>query len=145
MSSGSNTKRKSDSQTNHDKMVSYIANSLKRNGYLVKADHISWVDGSPDEINNFCPDISASKSGNSFIIEVETCPTYKDIHTREQLSAFIQSKKGTVYMMVPHSCVRNGEAYDHISEIKDTLKSWGLTSVKIGTCNPFNGTIKYDV
>jgi hypothetical protein len=143
MTKGRNENRPANSQSNHDKMVKYIANSLKSQGYIVKADHIGWENGSPEEIYNYIPDITASKNGQFFIFEVETCPTYKDVHTKEQLSSF--SKKGTTYMMVPHACNRNSKTYDHISEIKQTLKQWELSSVKIGTCNPFDGEIKYDV
>jgi Holliday junction resolvase len=143
MAKGKNEKRPHASQTNHDKMIRYIANSLKNSGYTVKADHIGCHDGSPEVINDYIPDITASKGGQYFILEVETCPTYNDTHTKEQLADF--SKMGTTYMMVPHSCQRDGKPYDHISEIKLTLKQWELSSVKIGTCNPFDGTIKYDV
>ncbi|CEG28091.1 hypothetical protein [Bacillus sp. B-jedd] len=150
MTIGTNEKRPAVSQTNHNKMVKYIAESLSTAGYYVLADHIGWEAGCPSEINNYIPDIVASKpatatkAAQKFIFEVETCPTYMDEHTRAQLSAF-STASGITYIMLPHSCQRNGKVYDHITEMKQLLVKWNLTSVKIGTCNFNNGEIKYNV
>lgn len=92
MGKGNNPNRPADSQRNHDNMVRYVANDLKSKGYRVLADHIGWSEGAPGEVNGYIPDIIATGSSGNFIMEIETCPSYADDHTREQLSAFVAYK-----------------------------------------------------
>jgi len=110
--------------------------------YYVKADHIDWKQGSPDEINGYIPDISASKQYQLLVFEIESCSTYNDDHTKAQLTAF--SKSYITYIIVPPVCIRDGKKYDPVPEVKKCLKDWGLTSVRVGTCNPFTGKIEYN-
>lgn len=143
MSKGKNPNRPPASQVNHDKIIRYIANNLVSN-YTVRADHINWPSGSPSEINGYIPDITATDGKSFFIIEVETCPTYGDNHTKDQLTAFNKAT-GTTYIIVPITCERNGKNYDPVPEVKQVLKSWGLTNVKVGTCDLSTGKINYNV
>lgn len=142
MAKGHNPKRQSKSQTNHDKIVSHIAKNLTSQGYSVLADHINWKYGAPDEINGYIPDILAEKDNNDILVEVETCSTYTDAtHTKPQISAFNKSK--TTYMIVPNFCKKDGHSYDPIPEAKETLKSWNLSSVRVGSCSLDGKTISY--
>lgn len=143
MSKGQNPNRPPDSQANHDKMVRYVAKDLVAKGYNVLADGINWPKGTPPEINGYIPDITATKNNLLLIFEVETCPTYDNDHTRAQLSAF--SRRSTTYIIVPPVCVNNGKEYDPVPDVKECLIKWGLTSVRIGTCNPHTGKIQYDL
>ena len=142
MANGKNPNRSQESQSNHDKMVRYIANDLQSRGYYVRADHIPWNNGKPDEIDGYIPDVTASSQGQFLIFEIETCPTYDDEHTRKQLTAF--SNHSTTFIIVPNSCQRNNQSFDPVPEVKQCLRNWGLTSVRVGTCNPFNGEIDYN-
>lgn len=143
MSKGNNPNRPADSQQNHDNMVRYVANDLNRRGYRVIADHIGWLNGAPGEINGYIPDIIATASEVNFIMEIETCPSYADDHTREQLTAFSRVQGSTTYVIIPNTCNRSGNGYDPVPEIHECLRKWGLQSVQVGTCNPFTGTIDY--
>lgn len=142
MGKGNNPNRSQKSQDKHDIIVKYITNDLVSKGYSVLADHINWPQGSPDEINGYIPDVTASKRNAFLVFETETCPTYKDDHTKEQLTAF--NKKGTTYIIVPSVCLRDNKEYDPVPEVKETLRNWDLSSVGVGTCDPFTGKIEYD-
>jgi Holliday junction resolvase len=145
MGKGNNPKRPADSQKNHDNMVRYVANDLKKRGYKVLADHIGWPNGSPGEINGYIPDIIATSTGNgNFIMEVETCPSYADEHTREQLTAFSKVAGYTTYVNIPNVCANNGQNYDPAPDIHECLRKWGLLSVRVGTCDPFTGVVDYN-
>lgn len=135
--------RNASSQTNHNNMLSYIVNNLVSNGYSVKADHIGWRNGSPDEINGYRPDIVASKNGASFIFEIETCASYGDDHAKSQLQAFNRVSDATVYIIVPDVCVNHGVNINPVPKVRANLNSWHLTDVQIGTCNPHSGKINY--
>lgn len=139
---GSNPKRSADSQINHNNMVRYIANDLASRGYSVFADHINWPRGSFCEISGYIPDITATDTECSLIFEIETCQTYNDDHTREQLTAF--DKKGGTYIIIPPVCSRDNKDYDPVAEVKQNLQNWGLFLVRVGTCDPLTGKIDYN-
>ncbi|TEB08606.1 hypothetical protein Psch_02172 [Pelotomaculum schinkii] len=143
MGKGSNPKRSADSQINHNNMVRYIANDLVSKGYGVLADHINWPKGSPGKINGYIPDLTVTNTDSFIIFEIETCSTYSDDHTREQLTAF--DKKGGTYIIIPSACSMGNINYDPVEEVKQNLKNWGLFSVRVGTCDPFTGKINYNV
>lgn|GEM_PF-3145563 len=145
MGKGNNPKRPADSQKNHDNMVRYVANDLKKRGYKVLADHIDWPNGAPDEVNGYIPDIVAASNNNgNFIMEVETCSSYADEHTREQLNAFSKVAGYTTYVIIPNVCTNNGKNFDPAPDIHECLRKWRLQSVRVGICDPFTGTIDYN-
>lgn len=139
---GSNPRRSANSQIDHNNMVRYIANDLVSRGYSVRADHIGWPKGPFFEINGYRPDITAIDTDSSLIFEIETCSTYSDDHTKEQLTAF--NKKGGVYIIIPPVCSRDNKNYDPVTEVKENLKNWGLFLVRVGTCDPLTGKINYN-
>lgn len=145
MGKSNNPNRPADSQQNHNNMVKYVAHDLKNRGYKVLADHIGWPNGAPGEINGYIPDIIATSNKNgNFIMEVETCPSYADGHTREQLTAFSRVSDYITYVIIPNVCTNNGKGFNPVPDIHECLKKWGLHSVRVGTCNPFTGDIDYD-
>ncbi|MDD4237865.1 MAG: hypothetical protein PHT62_04855 [Desulfotomaculaceae bacterium] len=139
---GSNPKRSADSQIHHDNMVRYIANDLASRGYSVHADHINWHKGPFREINGYIPDITAIDTDSSLIFEIETCLTYSDDHTKDQLTAF--DKKAGTYIIIPPECSRGNKNYVPVAEVKQILRNWGLFLVRVGTCDPITGEINYN-
>lgn len=142
MGKGNNPKRSADSQIDHNNMVRYIANDLASQGYSVLADHINWPKGSPGAINGYIPDLTLTNTDSFIIFEIETCPTYSDDHTREQLIAF--DKKGGTYIIIPPACSGDNKNCDPVTEVKQNLKNWGLFSIRVGTCDPVTGKINYN-
>lgn len=143
MSKGSCPKLSSESQTNHDNMVKYIADDLLSKGYSVHADHINWPKGPFFEINGYIPDITATNTDCFVIFEIKTCADCIDEHTREQLTAF--DKKGATYIIIPPVCSRDNQNCDPVAEVKHNLTNWGLFLVRVGTCDPFTGEINYNL
>jgi Holliday junction resolvase len=139
---GNNLKRSADLQINHDNMVRYIANDLVTRGYSVRADHINWPIGSFREIDGYIPDITAIDNNTSLIFEIETCLTYNDDHTREKLTAF--DKRAGTYIIVPPMYSSHNKNHNPVAEVKQILEKWGLFLVRVGTCDPFTGTINYN-
>ena len=138
MAKGSNPNRGKTEQSQHDKMVKIIAKHYYTNGYQVKADHIGWPDGSPAAINSHIPDVVAvfgsnTNSPDKKIIEVETCGTYADQHTKEQLKAFTKDHSATVYLFVPPECY---------IQAKQQVHKWGLQRVMVGYCNTMTGLVR---
>lgn len=141
MEKRNNTKRSANSQISHDNMVRYIANDLVSRGYSVRADHINWPEGSFRELNGYIPDVTAIDNNSSLVFEIETCLTYNDEHAKEKLTAF--DKKAGTYIIIPPVCSRDNNNDDPVAEVKQILKNWGLFFVRVGTCEPFTGTINY--
>ena len=84
--------------SNHDKKVEQIAKRLESEGYTVQAD-ISGYE-TPDGIgkNNYIPDIVATKTSSTKIIEVETQRSLKT--DKDQQEAFRRSaaqSRGTTF------------------------------------------------
>lgn len=65
-------RRTKSQQTAHDKRVASHARTLDRDGWNVRADVDGWPQ--PDTVNGRRPDIIATKSGATRIVEVETDP-----------------------------------------------------------------------
>jgi len=67
--------RSREEQKAHDKGVLAEARELDREGWDVKADHISGHGfGTPPTINGHRPDVYATKRGGTRIVEIETDP-----------------------------------------------------------------------
>ncbi|WGV58370.1 hypothetical protein QIH01_23255 [Brevibacillus brevis] len=141
-SAGRNPGRKSEDQSYHDRILTILVNDLVSQGYTVKADHIGWPNGSPGEINGYIPDVIATNGSSTFIFEVEDCTSYKSSHTKDQLTAF--SKSAATFVVIPNVCLNNeGNRYNPSPDMRQTLDSWGLTSVRIATCDPDTRAVSY--
>lgn len=136
-----NPAHSAESQSKHDRMVRIIAEDLASKGYSVLADHIGWPKGAPGLINGYVPDLTVTNTDWFVIFEVKTRSTYRDEHTREQLTAFEQ-KGGTFIIVPPEHCLDH-ERFDLVAEVKQILRNWGLFSVRVGTCDPLTGEIDY--
>lgn len=140
----SNPKRSEISQKRHDQMVRIIAEDQDQKGYEVKADDIDWKDGKPRKISGHIPDIVIMKDKIKTVIEVETCTTFKDtLHTKEQIKGF--AKRNVTHVFVPHSCMQKEEKMDPVDKLRNTLDSWNLSKVKIGTCNLRTGELEFEI
>lgn len=126
-------------------MVYYVANFLKTLGYNVRADLAEWV--APKDIRGSLPDIIATLDSSGMdsllIVEVETCSTYENEHTRQQLVVF--SNFTMTYVIVPSVCYRDNQPFDPVPELKASLQEWGLHQVIVGTCDPYSGAVKLSV
>jgi hypothetical protein len=81
--------RSRDEQQAHDKGILAEARELDRNGWEVRADHISGHGfDTPPKINGHRPDVYATKRGGTRIVEIETDPDDDDSqHTAFRRSA----------------------------------------------------------
>ncbi len=110
----------------HDNVVSKIANDLQTKGYTVAADHINWPTR-PPLINGHRPDVLAVLNSVQYIYEIETCETYCDDHTEEQLNAFVNEEPNRTYCVVPKSCLDdNNNKVNCVNDFKKCLEKWGL-------------------
>lgn len=124
-------------------MVESVALHLEKQGYYVKADHIDWKNGAPEEINNYVPDILAIRHGERHIMEVETCPTFKDDeHTKPQLQSFAKSE--ITHVIIPNVCINQGKKYDPVPVMKAKLKKWKIPTVHVGVYSPKKKKPVYD-
>ncbi|HWJ03978.1 MAG TPA: hypothetical protein VNU93_09875 [Verrucomicrobiae bacterium] len=138
MESGKVSYRSKVSQANHNHMVRCLANYLQEQGYQVKADHIQWTLGRPEEINNLFPDILARKDGTDLIFEVETCATYRDNRAIDRLNEFAQ--KHVTYLILPTMSLGD-MVFNPVPDAQKFLAEKGQTLVKLGTCNLQTGKI----
>lgn len=125
-------------------MVRQVAEHLEKYGYNVKADHIEWKNGAPDPVNDYVPDIVATRGDEKHIMEIETCPTFKDDeHTKPQLKSFESSEEVT-HVIIPNVCLINGKKYDPVPVMKAKLKKWKITKVHVGVYSPSKGKPQFD-
>ncbi|MFC1592067.1 hypothetical protein ACFL43_06050 [Thermodesulfobacteriota bacterium] len=99
------------SQTEHDRLVEYVAKLLIGRGYSdVRADipgyeeplRIKWQ----KKGEGFCPDVSGNKEGLR-IFEVETGDSIDDEHTEAQwklFASFAESNNAMFYVVFPKGC-----------------------------------------
>ena len=70
----------------HEALISALASEYEKQGYYVKADHISHPNGCPPQVNGRIPDLAAYANNNLCIIaEAETCDSISDRDTHEAL------------------------------------------------------------
>jgi hypothetical protein len=97
------------SQKTHNALIQALAERYEKDGYFVRADHISHPNGSPPTINGYVPDIAAYKDNTLKIIaEAETCDSISDTSTREQWEAFAKSPY-LFEIIVPKSCLEEAQ------------------------------------
>jgi len=82
-------KRSSKEQSTHHRKVRELSRELKRDGYTVKADIRGYQRPRPIGKARVRPDIVATKSGTTRIVEVETPSSLT--RDKEQLKTFIRS------------------------------------------------------
>lgn len=121
----------------HHDMVRLVANALVRKGYQVQANHIDWPDGQPQvAFEGYKPDLMAFRESKVVFVQVETCSTYQSTKVGYPLSVF--SQKGTAWIIIPSHCENESNP---LLYMRDSLRDWGLSGVKIGTCNPDTGEV----
>ncbi|PTM59144.1 hypothetical protein [Desmospora activa] len=121
----------------HHHAVQLVANALVRKGYQVQAHHIDWPDGSPRvAIEGYKPDLMAFRESKVIFVQVETCSTYRSSKVGHPLSLF--SQKGTAWIIIPFHC---GNRDNPLLYMREALRDWGLSGVKIGTYNPESGQV----
>jgi len=76
-------------QSTHDRKVREVSRELKKEGYTVRADVRGYQRPRPIGKARARPDIVATKSGATRIIEVETPKSL--VRDREQLKTFVRS------------------------------------------------------
>ena len=84
-------KRSSKEQSTHHRKVRELSRELKKDGYTVKADIRGYRRPRPIGKTRVRPDIVATKSGTTRIIEVETPNSLTRTRDKEQLKTFIRS------------------------------------------------------
>ncbi len=89
----------------HFLLANVLVNSLEKDGFEVKADHVGGLRGSPAPIEGLVPDIEAVKEDEVRLIEVETSSTVGTEDTRRQIIAFTGKPGVKVYLAVPYDCL----------------------------------------
>ena len=82
-------KRSSKEQSTHHRKVRELSRELKKDGYTVKADIRGYQRPRPIGKARVRPDIVATKSGTTRIVEVETPSSLT--RDKEQLKTFVRS------------------------------------------------------
>jgi len=100
----------------HEVMVRTRAKNLKTEGYTVYADISGYT--KPPQINGYIPDIYAVKDNLKIIVEVETCDTISDEHTRNQYLSFSNIMGTQFHIVVPESCLSQAKQYAQRWRIK---------------------------
>lgn len=128
-----NSKRTPASASLHDSILRTLATDMEHRGYVVYADHIGWPH-IPRMVNGHVPDLVAeSPTQGRFIMEVETCDTYGDDLTREQVAAFARVAGYQCYLVIPSRCEKYGMNIDAKIDAESLLRQWNLTGVKVAT------------
>ena len=111
--------RNSDSDTIHKNLITAMVKLLVGQGYTVKADHIGYEGGVPDDYGGKKPDIFAFKNGNNKIfVEAETCDSISSEHAKEQWQVFSDKIDTKFWMIVPKEC---------LEELKSKLEEWKIS------------------
>ncbi|MDR6227221.1 hypothetical protein [Desmospora profundinema] len=122
----------------HHDMIRLVAKELVRKGFQVQADHVDWPDGPPmAAVDGYKPDILAFRESRVVFVQVETCSTYRKSKVGHPLSVF--SQKGAAWVVIPTAC---GKKSNPVLYMRDALRDWALTNVKIGTCDLLSGKVE---
>lgn len=89
----------------HFLLANVLVNSLERDGFEVRADHIGGLRGAPTPVDGLTPDIEAVKGEEVRLIEVETPSTVGSEDTRRQITAFAGKPGVKVFLAVPYDSV----------------------------------------
>jgi Holliday junction resolvase len=99
----------------HFLLANVLVNSLERDGFEVRADHIGGLRGAPTPVEGLTPDIEAVKGEDVRLIEVETSSTVGSEEARAQIAAFAARRGASVYLAVPYDSV------DDARKLRDDL------------------------
>lgn len=89
----------------HFLLANVLVNSLERDGFEVRADHIGGLRGAPTPVEGLTPDIEAVKGDDVRLIEVETPSTVRTEEARQQIATFAARPGAKVYLAVPYDSV----------------------------------------
>lgn len=129
--------REPKSQSEHNRVVKFIAEKLHSDEFQVTADHVFWPYGRPNIIRGHRPDIIAVKNSAKIIIEVETIDSFTDQHSIDQLISF--SKGGIeTHVIIPRHKYINAS----LRLLKDQISEHGL-NVHVGVCDLYNKTVNF--
>lgn len=115
----------------HFLLANVLVNSLERDGFEVRADHIGGLRGAPTPVDGLTPDIEAVKGEEVRLIEVETPSTVGSEETRKQITAFAGKPGVKVFLAVP---------YDSVDEARRLRDEVGL-EFSIIPCYPYVNSI----
>ena len=106
----------------HDMLIREMISTYESGGYYnIKADHIGHPNGSPNEVNDYIPDVSAVKNGATVICEAETADSLYEQHTINQWKAFSKSAY-EFHVVVPLSALN--EAKKMAVQNNITVNNW---------------------
>jgi Holliday junction resolvase len=89
----------------HFLLANVLVNSLEKDGFEVRADHLGGLRGAPTPVEGLTPDIEAVKGEDVRLIEVETTSTVGSEDTRRQIQAFAGRPGAKVFLAVPYDTV----------------------------------------
>lgn len=115
----------------HFLLANVLVNSLEKDGFEVRADHIGGLRGAPTPVEGITPDIEAVKGEDVRLIEVETPSTVGSPEAREQIAAFAAKDGARVYLAVP---------YDSVDEARKLRDDLGV-EFSIIPCYPYVNSI----
>ena len=117
--------RSSESESIHKNLIVAMVKLFVDKGYTVKADHISYEGGIPDDYGGKRPDIYAIKNDKEkFFLEAETCDSISSQESKEQWQVFSSKIDVKFWMIVPKECLK---------ELKEKLDEWKITVDSIYT------------
>jgi Holliday junction resolvase len=115
----------------HFLLANVLVNSLEKDGFEVRADHIGGLRGAPTPVDGLTPDIEAVKGEEVRLIEVETTSTVGSQDTRKQITAFAGKPGVKVFLAVP---------YDSVDEARRLRDELGV-EFSIIPCYPYVNSI----
>jgi hypothetical protein len=110
----------------HYLMIDVLVDSLEKDGFDVRADHVGGLRHKPASIGDYIPDIEARKGTDLRLIEVETQSTIASPETQAQLLA-LTSAGARAYLALPFDCL------EQAGQLREELE----TDFIILPCYPF--------
>jgi len=115
----------------HFLLANVLVNSLEKEGFEVRADHIGGLRGAPTPVDGLTPDIEAVKGEEVRLIEVETQSTVGSEDARKQITAFAGKPGVKMFLAVPYDSV------DEARKLRDELD----VEFSIIPCYPYVNSI----
>ena len=115
----------------HFLLANVLVNSLEKDGFEVRADHVGGFRGAPTPVEGLIPDIEAVRGEEVRLIEVETPSTLGTEEARKQLTTFAGKAGAKVYLAVP---------YDSVDDARRLREDLGV-SFSIIPCYPYVNSI----
>ena len=105
----------------HFLLANVLVNSLEKDGFEVRADHIGGLRGAPTPVQGLTPDIEAVKGEEIRLIEVETTSTVGSEETRKQITAFASKPGVEVFLAVPYDSVEEARSLRDDMDVKFSI------------------------